>query len=102
MPEIARTRVDLPWATWPIVPMFIVAYLEMISGLRGVINEGSKLSRVCLWRCFWASQAACCLSITSSLDSVLRTYSVDALVVVSIVVSIIINTNLKMFKFLIV
>jgi hypothetical protein len=48
VPETARTRVDLPCATCPIVPMFIVAYLEMISGFNGVIRAGSKLSRVCL------------------------------------------------------
>ncbi len=34
-PEMALTTVDLPWATWPIVPMLIVACLEMTSGDRG-------------------------------------------------------------------
>ena len=35
-PEIARTKVDLPWATWPMVPMLMVAWREMISGVSGV------------------------------------------------------------------
>lgn len=35
-PEIAFTTVDLPWATWPIVPMLIVACLLITSGDRGV------------------------------------------------------------------
>ena len=35
-PEIALTKVDFPWATWPIVPMLMVAWREMMSGVRGV------------------------------------------------------------------
>lgn len=35
-PEIALTTVDLPWATWPIVPILMVACLEMTSGESGV------------------------------------------------------------------
>lgn len=31
-PEIALTTVDLPWATWPIVPILIVACLDITSG----------------------------------------------------------------------
>lgn len=44
-PEMALTRVDLPWATCPIVPMFCVAYLEIISGVNGVIASISNSSR---------------------------------------------------------
>jgi hypothetical protein len=33
---MALTNVDLPCATCPIVPMLIVACLEMISGVSGV------------------------------------------------------------------
>lgn len=39
VPEIALTKVDLPCATWPIVPIFYVAYLEIISGVKGVISS---------------------------------------------------------------
>ena len=39
VPEMAKTSVDFPWATWPMVPMFWVAYLEIISGSRGVISS---------------------------------------------------------------
>lgn len=35
-PEIALTTVDLPWATWPMVPMLIVAWREITSGDSGV------------------------------------------------------------------
>lgn len=35
-PEIAFTTVDLPCATWPIVPIFIVACLLITSGESGV------------------------------------------------------------------
>ena len=38
---MALTNVDFPWATWPIVPMFIVAYLDIISGVRGVKTDVS-------------------------------------------------------------
>lgn len=31
-PEIAFTTVDFPWATWPMVPMLIVACLDITSG----------------------------------------------------------------------
>ena len=31
-PEIARTTVDFPWATWPIVPMLSVACLLITWG----------------------------------------------------------------------
>lgn len=31
-PEIAFTTVDFPWATCPMVPMFIVACLDITSG----------------------------------------------------------------------
>jgi hypothetical protein len=48
------------------VPILIVAYLDMISGFKGVILLGSKLSRVCLARCFWESQAYYYRSIISS------------------------------------
>lgn len=34
-PEIAFTTVDLPCATWPIVPMLIVACREITSGDSG-------------------------------------------------------------------
>ena len=44
VPEIALTRVDLPCATWPIVPIFYVAYLEIISGVSGVIVSRSNWS----------------------------------------------------------
>ena len=47
IPETARTRVDLPCATWPIVPMFYVAYLEIISGDNAFTFEISKASRDC-------------------------------------------------------
>ena len=43
--ETALTRVDLPCATCPIVPMLIVACLEIISGLSGVTALISKSSR---------------------------------------------------------
>lgn len=36
-PDIAFTNVDLPWATWPIVPILIVAYLEIALKDSGVI-----------------------------------------------------------------
>lgn len=39
VPEIALTKVDFPWATCPIVPIFYVAYLEIISGVKGVISS---------------------------------------------------------------
>lgn len=35
-PEMALTTVDFPWATWPIVPMLIVAWREITSGESGV------------------------------------------------------------------
>lgn len=35
-PEIALTTVDLPWATWPMVPMLMVAWCSMTSGDRGL------------------------------------------------------------------
>lgn len=38
-PEIALTKVDLPCATWPIVPILIVAYLEITGTDKGV-NPG--------------------------------------------------------------
>jgi hypothetical protein len=41
-PEMALTRVDFPCATCPIVPMLIVACLEMISGVKGVIFSTSS------------------------------------------------------------
>ena len=34
-PEIALTKVDLPWATCPIVPRLMVAYREITSGDNG-------------------------------------------------------------------
>lgn len=34
--EMALTTVDLPWATWPMVPMFRVACLLMTWGEEGV------------------------------------------------------------------
>jgi len=34
--EIALTKVDLPCATCPIVPILIVAWRDMISGVSGV------------------------------------------------------------------
>lgn len=42
-PLIALTTVDLPWATWPMVPMLMVACLEMTSGVSGVSVEGSGI-----------------------------------------------------------
>ena len=62
IPLMALTRVDLPWATWPIVPIFWVACLEIISGVSGVTFSMSSLSRDCWarWSCLakasvWAS-----------------------------------------------
>jgi hypothetical protein len=46
IPEIALTTVDFPWATCPIVPMLIVAYLEITSGERGVNSSIFSSSRV--------------------------------------------------------
>ena len=53
VPEIALTRVDLPCATWPIVPIFWVACLEIISGVNGVISSKFSWSRLCWakWGC---------------------------------------------------
>ena len=42
-PEIAFTTVDLPCATWPMVPMLMVACLEITSGVSAVRREGSKV-----------------------------------------------------------
>lgn len=44
-PDMAFTTVDLPWATWPIVPMLMVACREITSGDNGVsllISYNSK------------------------------------------------------------
>lgn len=41
-PDIAFTTVDFPCATCPIVPIFIVACREMISGESGVNCEVSR------------------------------------------------------------
>jgi hypothetical protein len=49
-PDIAFTTVDFPWATWPIVPMLIVAWRPITSGDKGVNLEGSSVSRSCLGR----------------------------------------------------
>lgn len=38
-PDMALTTVDLPWATWPIVPILIVACREMTSGESAVSFE---------------------------------------------------------------
>ena len=46
VPEIALTKVDLPWATCPIVPIFYVAYLEIISGVKGVISSNFNWSKL--------------------------------------------------------
>mmetsp|Transcript_6702 Transcript_6702/g.20871 ORF Transcript_6702/g.20871 Transcript_6702/m.20871 type:complete len:204 (-) Transcript_6702:383-994(-) len=46
-PEIAFTTVDFPCATCPIVPMLIVACLEMISGDKGFSEEMSSLVKSC-------------------------------------------------------
>lgn len=40
-PEIAFTTVDLPWATWPIVPILIVACLLITSGDKAVSFDTS-------------------------------------------------------------
>lgn len=40
-PEMALTRVDFPCATWPIVPMLIVAWRAMTSGESGLSVVGS-------------------------------------------------------------
>ena len=44
-PEIAFTTVDLPCATWPIVPMLIVACREITSGVSGVSAATSRVLR---------------------------------------------------------
>ena len=44
IPEIALTTVDFPWATWPMVPMLMVAYRLMTDWDRGVSTEASKSS----------------------------------------------------------
>ena len=46
-PEMALTTVDFPWATWPIVPILMVACLEITSGDSGVSFSGSSVSRFC-------------------------------------------------------
>ena len=46
-PEIAFTTVDLPCATWPIVPMLIVACREITSGVSGVSAATSRVLRSC-------------------------------------------------------
>lgn len=50
-PESALTTVDLPCATCPMVPMLMVACLEITSGERGVSLLVSRLARSCLARC---------------------------------------------------
>lgn len=46
-PEIALTTVDLPCATCPMVPMLIVAWRLMTSGVNGVNVDGSSVSKSC-------------------------------------------------------
>jgi len=47
-PDTALARVDLPCATGPIVLMFWVAYLEMISSVRGVIASILFTTEICV------------------------------------------------------
>lgn len=77
-PEIAFTTVDLPCATWPIVPMLMVAWREITSGDSGVslvMSCGNKTAEnvcVCVrslvvgkcWLCHTDSCAACELGLT--------------------------------------
>ena len=49
-PLIALTTVLLPCATWPIVPMFTVAWREITSGVSGVSAAGSSARRSCTAR----------------------------------------------------
>ena len=44
-PERALTTVLLPWATWPMVPMLIVACREITSGERGVSLATSRVDK---------------------------------------------------------
>lgn len=45
-PEIAFTTVDLPWATWPIVPTLMVAWRDITSGVLGVnLDTSWKLTK---------------------------------------------------------
>ena len=46
MPDIALTTVDFPCATCPIVPMLIVACLEITSGDNGVSSSIQICSNV--------------------------------------------------------
>lgn len=48
------------------MPIFIVAWREMISGLSGETLFGSKLSSVCLARWTYESHACYCRSIISA------------------------------------
>lgn len=50
-PEIALTTVDLPCATWPIVPMLIVACREITSGESALSVFTSSLLRSCTASC---------------------------------------------------
>lgn len=83
---MALTRVDFPWATWPIVPMLIVACREMISGFSGVIELMSKLSRVCWDSWAWLSTCDCWLAMISSLERRLGTYGSFAAVCAEVAV----------------
>ena len=76
VPDTALTKVDLPCATCPIVPMLIVAYLEMISGLRGVTFDGSNPTSVCLAKCFWESHLSYCCWMMSSFERIVYLKSV--------------------------
>lgn len=42
-PEMAFTTVDFPWATWPMVPMLMVACRAIISGVNGESVEVSMV-----------------------------------------------------------
>lgn len=52
-PDTALTRVDLPCATCPIVPTFNVAYLDIISGVKGFLSSRFRSSSVCIAKWLW-------------------------------------------------
>ena len=58
-PLRALTTVDFPCATWPIVPILIVACLEITSGVRGVSFDESKVERSCLAKWGWPEKCKC-------------------------------------------
>lgn len=42
---MAFTTVDFPCATWPMVPMLMVAWRLITSGVNGVSADGSRVSK---------------------------------------------------------